>query len=49
MGERKRTEISLKQKLDIIAACEGPPKQTYAAVAKIFNIDSSTVIKKYVV
>ena len=37
----------MKQKLNIIAAYDGPPNQTYVAVAQKSNIDSSTVSKIY--
>ena len=46
MKERKRTEISMKLKLDIKEVVMNHPTK-YAAVAQKFKIDSSTVSKIY--
>ena len=47
MLKRKRTDLTLKQKLQVISACDGPPKQTFTAVAHQFKVDCSTVSKIY--
>ena len=48
MSEKgKRAELTIKHKLEIIELCDGPPKLSFAAVAKKFNIDPSIVSKIY--
>uniref|UniRef100_H3B1S3 HTH psq-type domain-containing protein n=1 Tax=Latimeria chalumnae TaxID=7897 RepID=H3B1S3_LATCH len=47
MSPRKRTDLSLKQKAEIIKLCEGPPKLSFSEVAKIFSVNPSTVSKIY--
>uniref|UniRef100_H3B6X8 HTH CENPB-type domain-containing protein n=1 Tax=Latimeria chalumnae TaxID=7897 RepID=H3B6X8_LATCH len=44
---RKRTDLSLKQKAEIIKLCEGPPKLSFSEVAKVFSVNSSTINKIY--
>ena len=43
----QRTELTFAQKSKIIASCDGPPKRTFAIIAKMFNINASTVSKIY--
>ena len=45
--EKKRVNLSLEQKFDIIAACNGPRKESFACIAKQYGIDPSTVSKIY--
>ncbi|XP_005994023.3 tigger transposable element-derived protein 4-like [Latimeria chalumnae] len=47
ISPRKRTDLSLKQKAEIIKLCEGPPKPSFSEVAKIFSVSPSTVSKIY--
>ncbi|KAG7477494.1 hypothetical protein MATL_G00070200 [Megalops atlanticus] len=47
MSVRKRTDLTNKQKVEIIRICEVKPKLSFAVIAKQFNISQSTVRKLY--
>ncbi|XP_005999595.1 tigger transposable element-derived protein 4 [Latimeria chalumnae] len=44
---RKLTDLSLKQKAEIIKLYEGPPKLSFSEVAKIFSVNPSTISNIY--
>ena len=41
--KRKRTDLIIKTRLEIIAACEKLPKKSFTTIAEQFKVDRSTI------